>query len=64
MIEKIMTKNFEQEAKTWRLAMSWSKFRMVTNMINEGLGVILNVISVAIVITTITWLALILTDKL
>lgn len=64
MIEKIMTKNFEHEAKAWRLAMHWSKFRMVTNMINEGLSLILNVISVAIVIATITWLALILTGKL
>jgi hypothetical protein len=64
MIDKIMTKNFEGEAKTWRLALTWSKFRMITNMINEGLGLILNVISAAIVIAVITWMASILIEKL
>jgi hypothetical protein len=64
MIEKIATKNFEGEAKTWRLALTWSKFRMITNMINEGLGLILNVITAAIVIAVITWMASILIEKL
>jgi hypothetical protein len=64
MIEKIATKNFEGEAKAWRLALTWSKFRIITNMINEGLGLILNVISAAIVIAVITWMASILIEKL